>query len=115
MKAPFIKKLLSIALVLVISIAAPAQNSQAVTDDITYTSNYLTDRDGYNYGGEFYLYNNSDHTIRVKYYLEGSSNVDIKSDGGITDVPPGEKVWIITVIQAGPDAWSSGTLHYSWE
>lgn len=61
-----------------------------------------------------YLYNSSSQTIRVSYYLEGSSNVFISSDGGITDVPPGEKVWIITTTVAGPGDWSTGDLKYSW-
>jgi hypothetical protein len=61
-----------------------------------------------------YLYNSSSETVRVYYHLEGSTNVYISSDGGITDVPPGEKVWIITTTIAGPGDWSTGDLKYSW-
>lgn len=124
MKIPSRKTILNSFLAIVFTVSCPAfAGQQNVTseflnpleqDDITYSSNYLTNSQGDNYGGEFYLINNTDQTIRVQYWLEGSSNVDIKSDGGITDVPPNSKVWVITVLQAGPDAWSSGILHYKW-
>lgn len=87
-----------------------------LVDDVTYDFNYLTDGNGWNYGAEFHLSNNTSSRLRVKWYFSGSQNAYVQSDGGITDIDPYNTVWIATVTANIPNkAWNSGILHYSWE
>jgi hypothetical protein len=114
-----LNSVLAIAFLVLIPVTAKAGifgiSQKLVDEPVASSSNFLTNSEGYNYGGEFYLYNNTDDTYRVHYRLEGGYNVFVQSEGGIVDVAPHTRIWIITVTAASTEGWSSGDLRYTYE
>lgn len=84
---------------------------------ITCSTTKLKNADGYWYGSEYYLSNNSNQKLRVFWRFENSNNVNVQSDGGITDIAAKKQnVWIARVTADDvTKAWSAGTINFEWK
>jgi len=87
-------------------------------NDVVVTSSYLVDADGYKYGGVYYIQNNSNYTYGVKWWFEGSSNVNFSPESSGRLILPGKTsgVFLTNVTSADRSkAWNSGIIRYNWD
>jgi hypothetical protein len=85
-------------------------------DDIYVSFDYMTDKDGYNYGAVFYLYNPNDYTMNVQWQFVGSENVRFgPSNSDRTTLPGKTKLWITTcTVIDNTKAWNSGKVQWKY-
>lgn len=86
--------------------------------DVVVTYSYLTDADGYKYGGVYYIQNNSNYTYGVKWWFEGSSNVNFSPESSGRLILPGNTSGVFLTSCTSADrtkAWSSGIIKYNWD
>jgi hypothetical protein len=102
--------------------ASSIQNSRSVgklssQQAITCSTTKLKNADGYWYGSEYYLSNNSNQKLRVFWRFEDGKNANVQSDGGITDIAAKKQnVWIARVTADDvTKAWSAGTINFEWK
>jgi hypothetical protein len=103
------------------SFSAPLPYSENVyliktADEITSEFKYLSDKTGKNYAGEFYLKNNTEKYLRVRWTLKGGVNTNAQSEAGTVDIQGFTKVCIATVFpQDAAKPWEPGILKFDWE
>ena len=86
--------------------------------EVTVTSKYLTDADGYNYGCVFYITNTSNTTMGVKWWFEGNVNVNFSPESSGRIVLPGNTSGVLLTTCTSADkskGWKSGTVRYNWD
>lgn len=89
-----------------------------LNNDVTVTFKYLTDVNGYNYGAVFYIANSGNTTMGVKWWFEGSVNVNFSPESSGRMVLPGNTSGVLLTTCTSADrskAWNSGTVRYNWD
>jgi len=120
LSAIFIFSLLSVNNSVPVTLSQPSVNvsfqKAFLLDDVTSRYVYLVDNNGYKYGADFYVKNNSKKKLRVFYSFSGGSNVFVSYNGGYADLNPGAEEFAARVTAADPTkAWDSGTFNYEWQ
>jgi hypothetical protein len=94
----------------------PEQQPPRSFEDIYVSFDYLTDKDGYNYGAVFYLYNPNSYDMNVQWQFVGSENVRFgPSNSDRTTIPSKMKVWITTcTVIDNSKYWTSGKVQWKY-
>ncbi len=99
-----------------IEIETVSKSQIRVFADMIGSFDYLTDKDGYNYGAVFYLYNPNDYTVSVSWLFVGSVNVRFgPANSDRTTFPAKTKLWITTCnVVDKSKKWDSGMLKWKY-
>jgi hypothetical protein len=97
---------------------AGGKPATVTNENVSITLTYLTNVDGHRYGAVFYVHNRNNFTVGVKWWFEGSSNVNFSPERSGTVILPANTTGVLLTTCTQADyykAWNSGTPWFKWD